>query len=133
NAPWGVVQASANFGSFSNDVLVGNFGDGKINVFDTTGTFLAQITDSNSHVITNPGLWDMVFGAGGTGDPNTLYFTAGGASQTSGLFDTLVPGAPAPSNFSLTLSATSATVTRGGSTNVTIDAAAAGGFNSPIS
>jgi hypothetical protein len=133
NAPWGVVQASANFGQFSNDLLVGNFGDGTINVYDTTGKFLGQVMDSNNKPITNPGLWDMVFGAGGTGDPNTLYFTAGSASQTHGLFATLVPAATAASNFSLMLSASSATVTRGGSTNVTIDAAASGGFNGPIS
>jgi uncharacterized protein (TIGR03118 family) len=133
NAPWGVVAASANFGAFSNDVLVGNFGDGTINAYDTNGNFLAQMKDSNSTVITNPGLWDLVFGAGGTGDPNTLYFTAGGASQTSGLFATLVPAAAAGTDFSLSLSATSATVTRGSSTMVNISASSSGGFNSPIS
>ena len=82
--------------NFSNDILVGNFGDGTINAFDTTGKFLGQVTDSSSHVITNAGLWDMVYGAGGTGDPNTLYFTAGGASQTSGLFATPRAGLSAP-------------------------------------
>ena len=133
NAPWGVVATSANFGTFSNDVLVGNFGDGTINAYDTNANFLGQVVDSNGHVITNPGLWDMVFGAGGTGDPNTLYFTAGGASQTSGLFATLVPTAAAGTDFSLMLSAPTATVTRGGSTMVNIDASASGGFNSPIS
>ncbi len=132
NAPWGVVQASANFGAFSNDLLVGNFGDGTINVFDSTGKSLGQLSDTNNKVITNPGLWDMVFGAGGTGDPNTLYFTAGSATQNHGLFGTLVPAAAASSDFSLTLSAQSATVTRGGSTKLTIDAAASGGFNTPI-
>jgi len=133
NAPWGVVQASANFGQFSNDVLVGNFGDGTINAYDTSGNFLAQVKDSTGAVITNAGLWDLVFGAGGTGDPNTLYFTAGGPSQTSGLFASLVPAAAAGTDFSLTLSAPSATVTRGASTAVTINASASGGFNSPIS
>jgi uncharacterized protein (TIGR03118 family) len=133
NAPWGVVLASANFGQFSNDVLVGNFGDGTISAFDTSGNFLSQVKDSNGAVITNPGLWDLVFGAGGTGDPNTLYLTAGGASQTSGLFAMLVPSAVAGTDFSLSLSAPTATVARGGSAAVTIDAAASGGFNSPIS
>jgi len=133
NAPWGVVTASANFGTFSNDVLVGNFGDGTISAYGTNDAFLGQMVDSNNHAITNPGLWDMVFGAGGTGDPNTLYFTAGGASQTSGLFATLVPTAVAGTDFSLMLSATTATVTRGSSTTVTIDASASGGFNGPIS
>lgn len=132
NAPWGVVLAPANFGTFSNDLLVGNFGDGTINAYDSTGTPLGQVVDSNNRPIANPGLWDMVFGAGGTGDPNTLYFTAGGATQTHGLFATLVPAAAAGKDFSLTLSSLNATVTRGGSANVNIDAAATGGFNSPI-
>jgi uncharacterized protein (TIGR03118 family) len=132
NAPWGVALASANFGTFSNDVLVGNFGDGTISAYDTAGNFLGQLKNSNAQVITNPGLWELVFGAGGTGDPNTLYFTAGGASQTSGLFGTLVPAAAAGTDFSLNLSAPAATVTRGGSTSLNIDASGSGGFNSPI-
>jgi len=132
NAPWGVVQASANFGAFSNDLLVGNFGDGTISAYDTTGKFLGQVMDSNNKAIVNPGLWDLVFGAGGTGDPNTLYFTAGGASQTSGLFATLVPTAAAGKDFALQLPAPSATVPRGGAATVAIDATTSGGFNSPI-
>lgn len=132
NAPWGVVLTPANFGQFSNDILVGNFGDGKINAYDTTGQFLGQLMDANNAAITNPGLWDLVFGAGGTGDPNTLYFTAGGANQTSGLFATLVPAAVAGANFALQLSATSATVVHGGSTNINIASTASGGFNNPI-
>jgi uncharacterized protein (TIGR03118 family) len=132
NAPWGVVATPANFGQFSNDVLVGNFGDGTINAYDTSGNFLGQLMDTNNAPLTNPGLWDMVFGAGGTGDPNTLYFTAGGASQTHGLFAALVPTAAAGSGFALQLSAPSATVARGGSTNVNISSTASGGFNSPI-
>jgi uncharacterized protein (TIGR03118 family) len=133
NAPWGVVAAPANFGTFSNDVLVGNFGDGTISAYDSTGNFLGQLKNSNAQVITNAGLWELVFGAGGTGDPNTLYFTAGGSSQTSGLFGTLVPAAAAGTNFNLNLSAPAATVTRGGSTSLNIDASGSGGFNSPIS
>lgn len=133
NAPWGVVLTSANFGKFSNDLLVGNFGDGTINAYDSNGNFLAQLMDSNGHVITNPGLWDLVFGAGGSsGDPNTLYFTAGSATQNHGLFASLVPTAAAAKDFSLQLSATSATVARGGSTNLNISATASGGFNSGI-
>lgn len=134
NAPWGVVEASASFGTFSNDILVGNFGDGTMNAFDSTGKFLGQVSDSSNKVITNPGLWDMVFGAGGTGDPNTLYFTAGGASQTSGLFATLIPVASATqADFSLSFSAKSVTVAQGGSSQLMIGASAVGGFNSQIS
>jgi uncharacterized protein (TIGR03118 family) len=134
NAPWGMVATPATFGTFSNDILIGNFGDGTINAFDTTGKFLGQVSDSNGKAIVNPGIWDMVFGAGGTGDPNTLYFTAGGSSQTSGLFATLVPAAAAThGDFSLSLSSQSATVAPGQSTALTITASAVGGFNAPIS
>jgi len=73
-----------------------------------------------------------VFGAGGTGDPNTLYFTAGGAAQNTGVFGTLVPTAVAGTDFNLSLSVPAVTVARGGSTSVNIDAAGSGGFNNPI-
>src|SRR5713101_2242754 len=82
NAPWGVVATPATFGAFPNAILVGNFGDGTINAYDTTGKFLGQLTDSSNKVLVNPGLWDMAFGGGGpSGDPNTLYLTAGGGNQ----------------------------------------------------
>jgi len=77
NAPWAVVQASANFGRFSNVILVGNTGDGTIAAFDpNTGSFLGNLQDVTGKPIINVGLRGMVFGSGGTGDPNTLYFTA---------------------------------------------------------
>jgi len=132
NAPWAVALAPASFGDFSNDLLVGNFGDGTISAFDTAGTFLGQVNNSNGNLIATPGLWEMVFGVTGTGDPNTLYFTAGGSSQTHGLFATLVPTPAAGTDFSLGLSAPSATVTRGGSTSLSIDASGSGGFNNAI-
>lgn len=133
NAPWGVVATPASFGTFSNDILIGNFGDGTINAFSTAGEFLAQATDSAGNVIVNPGLWDMVFGAGGTGSPTTLYFTAGGVNQNTGLFATLVPAQVASADFSLSLSAQSLTVMPGGSSTLTINSAAVGGFNGQIS
>src|ERR1700677_3710388 len=84
NAPWGVVEAPASFGTFGGDILVGNFGDGTMSAFDTTGKFVGQLTDSAGNVLVNPRLWDMVFGGGGgaNNDPGhlgTLYFTAGRA------------------------------------------------------
>jgi uncharacterized protein (TIGR03118 family) len=133
NAPWGVVVAPATFGTFAGEILVGNFGDGTISAFDANAHFLGQVTDSANHIISNPGLWDMVFGQGGTGDPNTLYFTAGGASQTSGLFATLVPAAAVTSaDFSLSLSVPTISVAPGSSAMVTVNSAAVGGFNGQI-
>jgi hypothetical protein len=133
NAPWGVVVTPASFGTFSNAVLIGNFGDGTINAFDAKGNFIDQVKDSAGHVITNPGLWDMVFGQGGTGDPNTLYFTAGGPNQNTGLFATLVPAAAVTgADFSLSVSVPTVTVAAGGNGTVTVSAAAVGGFNGQI-
>src|SRR6202142_239078 len=127
NAPWGVVETPATFGTFPNAILVGNFGDGTINAFDTTGKFLGKLTDSSNKALVNPGLWDMVFGGGGpSGDPNTLYLTAGGGNQpnfpargsTTRGFASLVPAAAVGSaGFSLSLSAQSLTVTPAGSAN----------------
>jgi uncharacterized protein (TIGR03118 family) len=143
NAPWGVVAAPATFGKFANAILVGNFGDGTINAFDTTGKFLGQVANSSNTALVNPGLWDLVFGGGGiSGDPGTLYLTAGGSNQpnfpaggsTMSVFASLVPAAAVTNqNFSLNLSTQSVTITPGGSANLTVSAAGVGGFDGPIS
>jgi uncharacterized protein (TIGR03118 family) len=92
NAPWGIVRASANFGRFSNDILIGNFGDGTINAFDpASGNFLGQLTDTSGRAITNPGLWALVFRSDGVGNANTLYFTAGSSGENHGLFGAISP------------------------------------------
>jgi uncharacterized protein (TIGR03118 family) len=79
NSPWGMALAPAGFGEFGGDLLVGNFGDGRINAFDpVTGAFLGQMKDGSGNPITIRGLWGLRFGNGGSGgDPNTLYFAAG--------------------------------------------------------
>jgi uncharacterized protein (TIGR03118 family) len=142
NAPWGVVATPSTFGMFPNAILVGNFGDGTINAFDNTGHFLGQITDSSNNALVNPGLWDLVFGGGGpSGDPGSLYLTAGGGNQpnfpaggsTTSVFASVIPAAAGGPNFSLSLSAQGATLMRGGSANLMIGASAAGGFNGQIS
>ena len=92
NAPWGIALASANFGRFSNDILIGNFGDGTINAFDpATGNFLGQLTDQSGKAIVNPGLWALVFRDDGLGSPDTLYFTAGSSREDHGLFGAISP------------------------------------------
>jgi uncharacterized protein (TIGR03118 family) len=77
NSPWGVTLAPAGFGSFAGDILVGNFGDGTINVYDpATGAFLGTIDGSNGMPLVNEGLWDLKFGNGAQGtSTSTLYFT----------------------------------------------------------
>ncbi len=133
NSPWGVVQASANFGQFSNDILIGNFGDGTINAFDlTTGDSLGQLKDQTGAAITNASLWALVFGAGGTGDTNTLYFTAGLANEGHGLFGAITAVAAPTADYSLKASPTSATVAAGGSTSFTLTVTPANGFASTV-
>lgn len=106
NSPWGLALASTNFGAFSNDLLVGNFGDGTINAFDpVTGTFLGSLKDINNNPIVNQGLWGLRFGNSGIGfDPNTLYFTAGipgdGAIEDHGLFGS-IRAVPEPASMLL--------------------------------
>jgi uncharacterized protein (TIGR03118 family) len=92
NSPWGMAIAPATFGEFANDVLVGNFGDGTIAAYDPkTWAFKGFITDESGNTISNPGLWEIVFGQGkpGVGNPNTLYFAAGLEGGTGGLFGTI--------------------------------------------
>ena len=98
NAPWGVALAPANFGSHSNRLLVGNFGDGAINVFDAhNGTPKGQLRDANGKKLKIDGLWGLVFGNGVLSQlTSTLYFTAGPDDESKGLYGSLtpIPGPP---------------------------------------
>ena len=97
NSPWGLALAPSNFGQFSNDVLVGNFGDGRINAFapgsgTRPGTFLDQLRDGNGNAITINGLWGLAFGNGGlAGDTNTLFFASGFNDEADGIFGSITP------------------------------------------
>jgi uncharacterized protein (TIGR03118 family) len=79
NAPWGLAIASSGFGDYAGDLLVGNFGDGTINVFNpTTGVSIATLDDVYGIPIVIPNLWALQVGNGGSGgDSNAIYFTAG--------------------------------------------------------
>jgi uncharacterized protein (TIGR03118 family) len=95
NSPWGLAIAPANFGLFSNDLLVGNFGDGRINAFNPlTGVLAGTLDDISGNPIEIPGLWGLRVGNGGSGgDPNSVYFAAGIAGpdqiEDHGLFGSL--------------------------------------------
>jgi uncharacterized protein (TIGR03118 family) len=93
NAPWGLALAPAQFGTFSNKLLVGNFGDGRISALDPdNGDFLGFLSDDNGNPWVFEDLWALTFGNGGAaGDSNTLYFTAGINDQQDGLFGSLKP------------------------------------------
>jgi uncharacterized protein (TIGR03118 family) len=91
NSPWGIALAPANFGRFSNDLLVGNFGDGRISAFDpVTGQFLGQLLNKNGAVLSIEGLWMITFG-NSTAPSNALFFSAGINDEADGLFGRLQP------------------------------------------
>jgi uncharacterized protein (TIGR03118 family) len=79
--PWGIIQAPANFGAYSNDLLIGNVaGAGNINVFNpSTGAYLGKLDQPDGAPIAITGLWDLEFGDGTPhgGKTNQLFFDAG--------------------------------------------------------
>jgi uncharacterized protein (TIGR03118 family) len=93
NAPWGMALAPASFGAFGSSLLVGNFGDGRINSFNaTTGAFLGTLNDPLGTPISIDGLWAIMFGNGvGGGDTTSLYFTSGPSGETHGLLGKIIP------------------------------------------
>ena len=93
NAPWGIAQASGDFGAYSHDILVGQFGSGQILVFDpVNGRYKGNLVDSTNAPIAIDGLWGLAFGSGGgSGPANSLYFTAGPGGEQHGLFGTITP------------------------------------------
>lgn len=88
NQPWGVVLTPADFGSFSNMILVGNTGSGWIGAYNRTSGTFEGFLQSGGADLTIPGLWGLGFGDAkpGSGPTDVLYFNSGGAQQTSGVF-----------------------------------------------
>jgi uncharacterized protein (TIGR03118 family) len=86
------------------DLLVGNFGDGHINIYDpNTHAYLGQVLDANNHPVAIDGLWAISPGNDGfAGSSHLLYFTAGPNGETHGLFGVLAP-VPEPSEYAMML------------------------------
>ena len=90
NSPWGIAQAPKDFGAASGALLVGNFGDGRIQAYDpNNGRFFGQLGDAHRQPIAIDGLWALKFGNGVIGARNALLFTAGPSRGTHGLFGEL--------------------------------------------
>ncbi|APA68370.1 TIGR03118 family protein [Janthinobacterium sp. 1_2014MBL_MicDiv] len=88
NAPWGMALAPANFGSASHALLVGNFGDGRINAYDAeTGAVIGKLAQADGKALEIDGLWGIAFGNGVNGQPaNTLFYAAGPDDETHGRY-----------------------------------------------
>lgn len=90
NSPWGMVMAPGGFGKFAGKLLVGNFGDGHISVFDSlTGERQGQLRDESGHHISIDGLWGLKAGTASTGGASTVLFSAGINAEADGLLGAL--------------------------------------------
>ncbi|WP_047488808.1 TIGR03118 family protein [Terriglobus sp. TAA 43] len=144
NAPWGIAYAPANFGIFSNDLLIGNFGDGIINVFDPkTFAYQGQLMDSTGKALKYASLWELL--TGGTavtgttavagGDTSTVYFTAGLDQEQHGLFATITNAttAGATPTFGFSSASPSVSVSAGSTGQIQLSLASVNGFSGNVS
>jgi uncharacterized protein (TIGR03118 family) len=96
NAPWGLALAPADFGAFSGDLLVANFGNGRISAYTQRGSrwvYKGQLRRASGTPIAIDGLWSISFGNGSAAGPtNTLYFLSGPSGQKHGLFGSISAG-----------------------------------------
>lgn len=102
DSPWGLALAPASFGAYAGDLLVGNFGDGTINVFDlATNSFLAQLLGPDGNPLVIDGLWGLIpgSGAGNGGSSQAIYFSAGPDGESHGLFGVIL--VPEPGTLAL--------------------------------
>jgi uncharacterized protein (TIGR03118 family) len=95
DAPWGLAWAPSSWGHFGGHLLVGNFGDGRINGYrESGGSWEARghLKGTDHQPITIDGLWGIGFGnnngsnGGGAGPTTTLFFAAGPDDESHGLF-----------------------------------------------
>src|SRR5581483_2770390 len=93
NAPWGIALAPAGFGRASGRLLIGNFGDGRIDAYDfASGLPVGPLGDAKGNPIQIDGLWGLAFGNGYSSQSvNSLYFTAGPNDEADGLYGRLDP------------------------------------------
>jgi uncharacterized protein (TIGR03118 family) len=111
NSPWALDVAPASLGKFAGDLLVGNFGDGEIHVFNWHGHMLGTLESATGQPLAIDGLWALANGnpqsRGGGGNPNTLYYTAGPGDESHGVFGKIVVTAATSSSSSSSSGTTS--------------------------
>ena len=98
NSPWGMAVAPRNFGKFSHALLVGNFGDGRINAYDLlTGKYLGTMKEANGDDLVIDGLWGLAFEKDEVPQKESffladrLYFTAGPSGEDHGVVGIIRP------------------------------------------
>jgi uncharacterized protein (TIGR03118 family) len=92
NAPWGLELAPSSFGPLAGDLLVGNFGDGRIYLVDPmSGALRGTLVNTDGAPIAIDGLWALLRANGTAGDRGELVFSAGISDEAHGLLGTLRP------------------------------------------
>jgi uncharacterized protein (TIGR03118 family) len=87
NGPWGMLIAPPGYGKFAGQLLVGNFGNGYINVYDPNkGTFKGHLRADRGKPIVIDGLWSLFPGP----NDNTVTFSAGPDDESHGLLGQIV-------------------------------------------
>jgi uncharacterized protein (TIGR03118 family) len=91
DAPWGIAKAPGTFfmdnPPVANVLLIGNFGDGRINIYSLDGDYIGALKKDDNHPVEIEGLWAITFAPAGSGiDPGRLYFAAGPDDEEEGLF-----------------------------------------------
>jgi uncharacterized protein (TIGR03118 family) len=85
DSPWGLAIAPDHFGRFSDDLLVGNFGNGFIHAYSSkTGQFKGTLRDDHNNSIHIDGLWALLVGNGVAGTTNTVIYSAGPQHESHG-------------------------------------------------
>ena len=127
DAPWGLALAPADYGTLSHALLVGNFGDGRINGYDpATGAYVGTLADAGGTAFSEPGLWGIAFGNDANNQPhNTLFYAAGTNNEANGAYGRLDLGASPPVlNQPPVVAVTSPTGNAVGTVSVTVTATA---------
>jgi uncharacterized protein (TIGR03118 family) len=90
NAPWGMTIAPEGFGRFAGALLVGNFGDGRINAFEpSTGRLLGTLRNGRGAPVVIEGLWALQPGNAVAGGADAVWFSAGPDDEAHGLLGLL--------------------------------------------
>jgi len=90
NSPWGMAIAPAGFGQFSGELLIGNFGDGRIHAVDPgTGEVQGILRGTSGKPLAIDGLWGLMVGDAAAGGTSSVWFSAGPDDEAHGLLGVL--------------------------------------------
>ena len=93
NSPWGVTVAPSSWGAIAGDILVGQFGSGRIEIYTPAGKARGFLKGNTNKPVTLSGLWALTPGSGSaTASSQDIYFSAGPNDEKDGLFGKLTFG-----------------------------------------